>query len=37
MSKFVDVAPMKYRKCHTLGTTQEKVRNRNKKKQEPLK
>jgi len=37
MSEFVDVAPMKYGKCQTLGTTQEKVRNRNKEKQEPLK
>jgi hypothetical protein len=37
MSKLVDVAPTKYRKYQTLGTTQEKVRNRNKKKQKPLK
>jgi hypothetical protein len=37
MSEFVDVSPMKYRKCQTLGTTQEKVRNRNKEKQKPLK
>jgi hypothetical protein len=37
MSEFDDEAPMKNRKCHTYGTTQEKDRNRNKKKQEPLK
>jgi len=37
MSEFVDVAPTKYRKCQTLGTTREGVRNRNKEKREPLK
>jgi len=37
MSEFVDVAPMKYGKCQTLGTTRGGVRNRNKEKREPLK
>jgi hypothetical protein len=37
MSEFVDVAPTKYRKCHTFGTTRGRVRNRNKEKREPLK
>jgi len=37
MSEFVDVAPTKYGKCQTLGTTRGGVRNRNKEKREPLK
>jgi hypothetical protein len=37
MSEFVDVSPTKYRKCQTLGTTQARVRNRKKEKQEALK
>jgi hypothetical protein len=37
MSAFVDVAPAKYGKCHTLGTARGGVKNRNKEKREPLK
>jgi hypothetical protein len=37
MSEFVDVSPMKYGKCQTLGTTQERVMNRNKEKPKTLK
>ena len=36
MGKLVDVVPTKYRKCQTLGTTWESVRNKNGKKRKPL-
>jgi hypothetical protein len=37
MSEFVDVAPTKYGKCQTWGTTRGEVRSRKKEKREPLK
>jgi hypothetical protein len=36
MSKLVDVVPAEHGKCRTLGTTRERVRNKNGKKQKPL-
>ena len=36
MSEFVDVAPIKYGKCQTLGTTRGGVRNRNKESENHL-